>query len=108
MSKCLLLSGGADSIALCYSLRPDLALTIDYGQAPSAAEIDASEAVCSELGIRHKVLKANCSDAGAGCMLNDGKRRPPVGVSPTPEWWPFRNQLLLTLGAAVCVIAGIE
>ena len=38
MNTALLLSGGMDSIALAYWKRPDIALTIDYGQAAADAE----------------------------------------------------------------------
>jgi 7-cyano-7-deazaguanine synthase len=49
MAKAILLSGGIDSIALAYWQRPDIAITIDYGQAPAQAEINASTAVASAL-----------------------------------------------------------
>ncbi len=39
MSKtAILLSGGMDSIALAYWKRPELAITINYGQKPFLAE----------------------------------------------------------------------
>jgi len=37
--KAILLSGGLDSIALAYWLRPQIAVTIDYGQRPARAVI---------------------------------------------------------------------
>lgn len=44
MSKtAILLSGGMDSIALAYWKRPEIAITIDYGQKPAAAEVVASK-----------------------------------------------------------------
>lgn len=61
MSSCLLLSGGLDSVALCYLERPALALTIDYGQLAAEAEINAAEAVCQSTSIRHHVLRADCA-----------------------------------------------
>lgn len=42
MTTALLLSGGMDSVSIAWWLRPDVALTIDYGQKPAEAEIDAA------------------------------------------------------------------
>jgi 7-cyano-7-deazaguanine synthase len=92
----LLLSGGIDSIALAYWKRPDLAITIDYGQAPAPAEIQAATEVCRTLHLAHDVLRIDCSSLGSGDLAN----RPALSVAPVPEWWPFRNQLLVTLAAA--------
>lgn len=91
----LLLSGGVDSTALAYTLRPDLAVTIDYGQIPADAEIHASQQICNELEISHTVIKADCSDLGTGPLADTDQ----LETAVTPEWWPFRNQLLITLGA---------
>jgi len=101
MTVCLLMSGGADSIALCYWLRPSLALTVDYGQLAAKAEIAASRQVCGDLGVPHTVVKIDCSQIGAGCMIT--RPTSDIGLSPSLEWWPFRNQLLITFAASVCV-----
>lgn len=98
----LLLSGGVDSIALAYAERPDLAITIDYGQACAKAEIQASTQVCDELEVAHTVLEADCSNLGAGTMSS----REQLEVASTPEWWPYRNQLLITLAAMHAVQEG--
>lgn len=100
MTLGILLSGGMDSIALAYWKRPNIALTVDYGQSASAAEIRAASVVCSDLRIQHEVIRANCSDLASGDLFN----KPPLPISPVTEWWPFRNQLLITLG----VIRGIS
>jgi 7-cyano-7-deazaguanine synthase len=31
-----------------------------------------------------------------------------LDMAPSPEWWPFRNQLLVTLGAAWALRAGMD
>lgn len=102
--RALLLSGGMDSIALAYWKRPELAFTIDYGQVQASAEIAAARQVCDELGIGHHVIKADCSSLGSGDMANTA----PLDVAPVPEWWPFRNQLLLTLAGMHAVSLGVQ
>lgn len=97
--EALLLSGGIDSIALAYWLKPTLTITIDYGQRPARGEIDAAAAACDVLGLEHHVLSIDCSALGSGDMAGS----PPLALAPVPEWWPFRNQLLITLAAAECV-----
>ncbi|MFN0252717.1 MAG: 7-cyano-7-deazaguanine synthase [Kofleriaceae bacterium] len=100
----LLLSGGMDSTAIAFWKRPSIAVTIDYGQLPARGEIDASAAVCADLDIRHEVLRVDCSSIGAGDLAG----RAPLQLSPVPEWWPFRNQLLVTLAAARLISEGID
>ncbi len=97
--EALLLSGGMDSIALAFWWRPAVAITIDYGQRPARAEIDAAAAACDSLGIEHRVLRVDCSSLGSGDLAGTT----PLAMAPVPEWWPFRNQLLITLAAAECV-----
>ena len=103
LKRLLLLSGGMDSIALAWAIRPDLSLTIDYGQLAANGEIRAAKAVCAELGLDHQVLRIDCSGIGSGDMA--GTR--PSEVAPVSEWWPFRNQLLITVGAALAVKEGL-
>lgn len=104
LKRLLLLSGGMDSIALAWALRPDLCLTIDYGQLAAAGEVRAAAAVCNELGLCHRLLRVDCSALGSGDMAGI----PPSSVAPVPEWWPFRNQLLITLGATLAVREGLD
>lgn len=92
----LLLSGGLESSALGAWLRPPLALTIDYGQLPAAGEIWAASQVCRELGLTHSVLRADCSAVGSGLLAG----RESDEQAPVPEWWPYRNQLLVSLAGA--------
>lgn len=91
----LLLSGGVDSTALAHSLRPDLAVTVDYGQICADAEIQASERICEELDLPHTILEVDCSNLGAGSLAETEQ----LNVAETPEWWPFRNQLIITFVA---------
>lgn len=93
MRSALLLSGGMDSLALAWWKRPELAITIDYGQRAAEGEIQASAQVCRELDIPHEVVRVDCSSLGSGDMAGVAADT----AAPTSEWWPFRNQLLITL-----------
>lgn len=105
MSKsAILLSGGMDSIALAYWKRPEIAITIDYGQKPAAAEIVASKEVAKTIGMEHFILTVDCSMLGVGNMTDVGQ----ISLSPSPEWWPYRNQLLVTLAAMKAIQIGVD
>jgi len=99
MSEVLLLSGGIDSIALAAWLRPRFCLTIDYGQIPAAAEIAAASAVCSSLGLTHGIVRAPIRELGCGTLAGF----PQSSVSSHTEFWPFRNQFLVTLAAMAAI-----
>ncbi|RMS14104.1 hypothetical protein ALP72_200017 [Pseudomonas coronafaciens pv. coronafaciens] len=49
MKSALLLSGGMDSLSVAWWKRPDLAITLNYGQLAANAEIAASRAICQHL-----------------------------------------------------------
>ncbi|WP_445682728.1 7-cyano-7-deazaguanine synthase [Radicibacter daui] len=100
--KALLLSGGMDSIAVAFWKRPEIAITVDYGQRAASAEISAAAQVASELNIQHEVLSIDCRSIGSGDM-SDNKA---LGIAPVSEWWPFRNQLLLTFASARALVLG--
>src|ERR1041384_7943447 len=102
--RVLLLSGGTDSTCLAYSLRPDLCITIDYGQIVASREIKASRNVCKMLGLAHKTCQVNLRHLGLGIMA--GRRRAQPGLPP--EWWPYRNQLLITLGSMIAFKRGAD
>ncbi|WP_295543328.1 7-cyano-7-deazaguanine synthase [uncultured Pseudacidovorax sp.] len=104
MSVVLLLSGGIDSTALAYWQRPKHALTIDYGQAAASAERRAAAQVARELELDHHNMTVNLRALGLGRMAG---LQPEVDA-PTPEWWPFRNQLLITFAAAKAVVLGAD
>lgn len=104
-TELLLMSGGVDSAALAALRRPALALTVVYGQRPAEAEVRASEAVCAALGVRHEMITVGWGSLGSGLLASDD---PSPDEAPSPEWWPYRNQLLLTAGAAVALRANLE
>jgi 7-cyano-7-deazaguanine synthase len=104
MSVGILLSGGMDSTALTYWKKPDVALTIDYGQVCAEAEIQAATQICKELTIEHEIISADCRNLGSG----DLSGRPPDPIAPVSEWWPFRNQLLLTLASMRSITLGVD
>lgn len=104
MKTALLLSGGMDSVALAYWLRPTLAITVDYGQVPAEGEIRAATAVAEALQMPHQIIKVDCSALGSGDLSGS----PAAAIAPMPEWWPFRNQLLLTLVAMKLVTERVE
>ena len=104
MKTALLLSGGMDSIALAYWKRPAIAVTIDYGQLPAEGELRAARAVAAELNIRHEIISVDCRALGGGELTGS----PQLSSSPSPEWWPYRNQLLLTLSAMHTIRLGVQ
>lgn len=97
--RALLLSGGMDSVAIAWWKRPELAITVDYGQRPAEAEIQAARTISDLLGIRHEVIRVDCSSLGSGDLAG----RAPDPAAPVSEWWPFRNQLVLTLAGMLAV-----
>lgn len=104
MTELLLLSGGVDSAALAVLHRPQVALTVDYGQRAAPGEISAARSICAELGLRHDVVHIPIGALGSGLM---------AGTEPSPlsqhiEFWPFRNQFLLTIGAMHAVRHGLK
>jgi 7-cyano-7-deazaguanine synthase len=104
MNSAILLSGGMDSIALAYWTKPRFAITIDYGQRSAGGELRAAAAIAAELQIEHFVVTADLRALGSGDLAGT----PALSVAAVPEWWPFRNQLLITIGAmkAVAIEAG--
>ena len=100
----VLLSGGIDSSSLVFWKRPSICFTVDYGQLPASAEIKASHAITTRLGIHHEIIRVDCSSLGSG----DLTRKPTLSISNTPEWWPYRNQLLITLCAMRAIEIGIK
>jgi 7-cyano-7-deazaguanine synthase len=93
-----------DSIALAYWKRPAHAITVDYGQVSAHGELRAAAKVATELGMPHHVIRVDCSALGSG----DLAARTPSSLAPERDWWPFRNQLLVTLAAMYVVELGID
>lgn len=104
LNAALLLSGGMDSIALAWWCKPDLAITIDYGHKPAQAEIAASTQVCTQLGIPHVIIRVDARAMGSGDLAG----APALSKAPASDWWPFRNQLLITLAGAATLVHGCE
>lgn len=93
-----------DSLAIAWWKRPHIAITIDYGQKAAEAEKRASAAVCQEIGIEHHILHIDCSSLGSGDMV----LAKPDPAAPASDWWPYRNQLLITLAAMKCIGLGVQ
>ncbi|WNG60924.1 7-cyano-7-deazaguanine synthase [Archangium gephyra] len=104
MKTALLLSGGMDSIAIAWWRRPELAITVDYGQRPALAELRAAASAAEAMGIEHLTVKADLSALGSGDMAG----AEPLSLAPVTEWWPFRNQMLVTLAAMKAVAHGVQ
>lgn len=102
--RAILLSGGMDSFALTYLLPPVVAITLDYGQLPAKAEISAASRLTERLRIEHKVLAIDLRTLGSGDLTS----RPAVRDAPASDWWPYRNQALITLAAMAIIGQGIE
>lgn len=102
MKQALLLSGGMDSIALAAWKNPAHAITVDYGQLPAAGEVRAARKVCQVLGIEHHVIRVDCRELGSGQLAGSSAS----AFAPVPEWWPFRNQLLVTLAVMKALAMG--
>lgn len=103
MKTGLLLSGGMDSLTLAWWRRPDVAITLNYGQLAAKAEIEVSTTICQLLRIPHYVIEIDCSQLGSGDMA--GKQAD--GRAPASDWWPYRNQMLVTLAAMKAITFGV-
>jgi 7-cyano-7-deazaguanine synthase len=107
MMRVLLLSGGLDSTAIAAMLRPERCLCIDYGQLAAKAEHQAAQQVAQELNLPFTHLHIPAGAVTAGIMSPSGSVAPTL-EGTAPEWWPFRNQLLITLAAAWGVTRGFD
>jgi len=103
MKTALLLSGGMDSIALAWWKKPNVAITLLYGQKAAEAEKMASSAVCMQLNIEHHIVEIDCSSLGSGDMAGSAAH----GDAPASDWWPYRNQMLVTLAAMKAISLGV-
>ncbi len=104
MTTAILLSGGMDSIALAWWCRPDVAITIDYGQIPAAAEIRAAKAAAHAMDMAYRIIKVDLKALGSGDLAG----REASSLAPVREWWPFRNQMLVTLAAMDGIAIGVD
>ena len=69
---------------------------VDYGQLPAEAEWKAAKAVAQHLDLELDKMDIDLSTLGSGLLAG----RPQIEGAPTPEWFPFRNQHLVTIAAA--------
>jgi 7-cyano-7-deazaguanine synthase len=102
--RALLFSGGLDSSALAYWQRPDVCLTVDYGQRPAQGELAAARSICSELGLRHETLVVDLKALGSGSLAGGGAS----GLGRAEEFWPYRNQMLITLAGMRFIAEGLR
>jgi len=103
MKSGLMLSGGMDSLTLAWWKRPEIAFTLNYGQLAAQAEIEASMNICQQLDIPHHVIEIDCRQLGSGDMAG----RQADSLAPASDWWPFRNQMLVTLTAMKAITFGV-
>lgn len=103
VTKAVLLSGGMDSACIAYWHHPTYAITIDYGQRPAAGEVRAARAICASLGIEHILIETDIAALGSGDMAGTE----PSSAAPATEWWPYRNQFLITVAAMKCHALGV-
>ncbi len=110
-AELLLLSGGLDSAALAALRHPSDALTVDYGHVCADAERAAARIVCDRLNITHHTLTIDCSGVGSGLLAGDFRSGSAVGDDKNgvaAEFWPFRNQLLVTIAAGLAYRLGLH
>jgi len=93
-----------DSSALAYLERPKVGVFINYGQRAAEAEHRAATVIASELSMPLEVIQADLSGLGTGVMAGAGQ----ISAGTSPEWWPYRNQLLITLCAMRVVALGLK
>lgn len=91
----LLFSGGIESTCLAYMLRPDVCLTVNYGQRVFLGEHRAAKNIADHFGLRHVVVEANIANLGSGQLAGTEA----IKESAIPELWPYRNQFLITVAA---------
>jgi 7-cyano-7-deazaguanine synthase len=97
------MSGGLDSAALAWWLRPNVCVTVDYGQRAARGERAAATALCDAMSLNHRLIEADLSALGSGTMAN--KATAP-GASAA-EFWPYRNQMLVTLAGMLLLSEGL-
>jgi len=66
--------------------------------------VGASAAVCDALSIEHHVIQVDLSALGSGDMAGNC----PDVLAPASEWWPFRNQMLISLAAMKAIPISVE
>ena len=100
----LLLSGGMDSFALAYRERPALSIHVDYGQLPAIAERKAAKLISERLNLRLIEIDIDLKSVGSG----DLHGTKPVCQAPASDWWPFRNQALVTVAGMSAISHSVD
>jgi len=100
----LLFSGGLDSTSLLFWKRPKIAFFIDYGQKSAQGEFRAVKKISKDLNVQVEQIKINCKKIGTGDLAGTSQ----LDLAPTIEWWPFRNQLIITLASMKAIQLGIK
>lgn len=90
--KVLLISGGTDSISLLRTVKPDLAVTVDYGQKPFVSEYEVSKFFCARESVPHDLIILPVQVSETSSLIS--------GKPSDSDYLPLRNQMLLS-----CVIA---
>lgn len=103
MKTALLLSGGMDSVSIAWWKRPSVAITINYGQLAAESEMAASRTICKQLNITHHIVEIDCRQLGSGDMAGSDADQ----LAPASDWWPYRNQMLVTLAAMKAISLGV-
>lgn len=108
----VLLSGGLDSlVTLGYSKKHtdynvELALTFDYGQKSSQAEIEYSKKIAEYYNIEHKIISLDWLKEITQTALVADTKVPETSLytkeSAALVWVPNRNALFLNIAAAFC------
>lgn len=104
MKTALLLSGGMDSLSIAWWMLPEVAITVDYGQLSAQAEKSAATAICTHLGIEHHIIEINCRALGSGDMAGSAADE----HAPASDWWPYRNQMLITFAVTKALPLRVE
>lgn len=102
--RAVLLSGGIDSAAVAFWKKPAIAIHLSYGQRAATAELKASRVIAQSLDISFHHIAIDLSSLGSG----DLTRAPQLSIAPVSEWWPFRNQALITLAAMKALTLGAK
>ena len=93
MKTGILLSGGMDSIAICFWRRPQVAFTFDYGQKAARGEFRAAKAVAETLEIEHHCISVDLRALGSGDMAGGAA----LSIAAVPEWGLFEIKCSLRL-----------
>lgn len=101
--KILLFSGGIDSTAIAWWRRPERLFFVDYGQLAAAGELRAAQSIAKDIGLPLDVRQISLRSFGHGAMA-DGE----ILNAQAPEFWPYRNQMLLTLAGMAYAADNVE